>query len=154
MMRAQILGQTLVALAALAAIATGLPASPRGGRVRREGLSERFSRVQIVHDLSVADATTGAIWTGLAADGSEIETMPKRLRVSFMLHGELRTLEVARAETMVAPNYRELVLEIPPGSTALPTNLSEALKPGPELGGGGRRRRAGPRRRRTALDCL
>ena len=149
-----------------AALAHG-PQTPRAGqgRLRRDTLSAHLSRSDVVENLLVLDASSNdpddaPAWTGLAADGSEIADMPARLHVSFELHGELQQLDVARTEAFVSPSYREVVLEIPHGTDALPANFTEALWSGPpEVDGTGRvrpgrHRRAGPRRRRTALDCV
>ena len=154
----------LVAARSPAALARGSHTPHAGqGRLRRDTLSAHFSRSDVIENLVVLDVSRNdpddaPAWTGLAADGSEIVAMPARLRVSFELHGERQQLDVARTEAFVSPSYREVVLEIPHGTDALPANLTEALR-SPEVDGTGRappdrHRRAGPRRRRTALDCV
>ena len=140
--------------AALVAAAVALAPPRSSGRLRRDGIAGHLERASIVDELSVIDPASGLAWTGLSPDGDELDAMPGRLRVSFVLHGEHRTLDVARSKTLVSPNYRELVLEIPTGQTMPSTqSLSGLLKV--DIDGGRRvRRRAGPRRRRASLDCF
>ena len=139
---------------ALVALALAHPPPCSAGRLVREGVAHHFERASIIDELSVSDPASGVAWTGLSLDGNELNAMPDRLSVSFKLHGELRTLDVARAKTLVSPNYDELVIEIPAGQSTLPSNLSGLLKANHNRDGGRRDRRTGPRRRRAALDCL